>query len=522
MPIAYPVPEGVAMHGLVTGAFPGTGPYVVTAASDDEVRLTRNPRFEVWDEAVRPDGFPDEIVFSVVEDEAQRIAMVESGEADYLHRERALQEVFQGSETQYAGQWHVASTFTHQAWMKTDLAPFNNVKVRQALNLAIDRRHMADVYGGPPLVAVTCQILPPGFPGYEPYCPYTVDDDQGGQWKGPDLTEARRLVGESGTAGDPVVVGPWYAVSSAERDYLASVLTDLGYDVTNDQNTDPDHIAEALDAGIVQIHPWGWGADYLAPSIFFTIFTCEGSYDVINFCDPAFDRAYEKALQLQATDPSAAWEAWAAVDRMAVDLALWAPLYNAGSDFVSARVGNYQFSPTGLALFDQMWVQTASSGSPTSPSPEPSMPTAAPTTGPSSPLEGTWATPQTTCAEQNVAVGAAGFTAEQMALGGWSLTCADEPPHGSQFTILFEAGRLLQYADGYLRWEGDYRIVDEDTFEAGDNGTYYITYQYAIDGDRLTIDMTQDDCRPCTPGDLMGERIAQTVIYETSPFTKQP
>ena len=48
---------------------------------------------------------------------------------------------------------------------------------------------------------------------------------------------------------------------------------------------------------------------------------------------------------------------WAALDHRAVDLALLAPMVNSGADFVSERVGNYQFSPAYEALFDQMWVQ---------------------------------------------------------------------------------------------------------------------------------------------------------------------
>jgi peptide/nickel transport system substrate-binding protein len=370
MPSAYPVPEGVAMHGYIKGVFPGTGPYVVSEVSDTEVRLTRNPRFEVWDAAVRPDGFADEIVFSVVEDAAQRIAMVENEEADYLHRGRALPEPFRASETLYGGQWHVASNTTYAAWMNAAIKPFDNVQVRQAVNLAIDRAHMADVYGGPPVVAITCQVLPPGFPGYRPYCPYTPDPDAGGQWRGADLDTAHRLVEESGTAGMHVVVGPSAAPYSEERDYLGEVLKKLGYDVTVDTETDFDHRAQATNAGIIAIEPVGWGPDYLAPSIFFGLFTCDGSREVgINFCDPEFDLAFKEALNLQATDPAASWKAWADVDRKAVDLALWAPLYNAGGDFVSARVGNYQFSPNGSVLFDQMWVQSGSTGSPSLPRP---------------------------------------------------------------------------------------------------------------------------------------------------------
>jgi ABC-type transport system substrate-binding protein len=63
------------------------------------------------------------------------------------------------------------------------------------------------------------------------------------------------------------------------------------------------------------------------------------------------------AAELQTTDAAAAAEAWAAIDRDVTDLALWAPLVNQGTDFVSARVGNYQFHPAYLVLLDQLWVQ---------------------------------------------------------------------------------------------------------------------------------------------------------------------
>ena len=396
--------------------------------------------------------------------------------------------------------------------MNAEVPPFDNVKVRQAVNFAIDRLRMADVYGGPPLIAITCQVLPPGFPGYRPYCPYTLDPDAGGHWRAPDLDQARRLVEESGTKGMHVVVGPNFHSYDEERDYLATVLRDLGYDVSV---TDFEHFDGSKD--VVAIFPVGWGPDYLAPSIFFGLFTC-GPSD-LHFCDEAFDAAYRHALDLQATDPAAAWQAWADLDRQATDLALWAPLYNAGGDFVSARVGNYQFSPTGEVLFDQMWVQSGSTT--TSSSPLPTVPTTTPTAAPASPLEGIWATRATTCAEQNAAVQAAGFTAEEVALAGWGPGCSG---FGSEFTLIFEAGNLLEFSDGEIGWGGRYRIVDEDTFEAGDDGTYYITYHYSIDGDQLTIDMIQDGCPPCEAraADLAGERIAQTVIYESAPFTKQP
>src|SRR6185503_11447705 len=96
-------------------------------------------------------------------------------------------------------------------FMNTLLPPFDKLEVRQAVSLAADRSAVAGLRGGTGVTSVTCQVLPPNFPGYEPYCPYTVDPAPGGAgpWKGPDLAAAQRLVTASGTADTRIVVGPF-------------------------------------------------------------------------------------------------------------------------------------------------------------------------------------------------------------------------------------------------------------------------------------------------------------------------
>lgn len=55
--------------------------------------------------------------------------------------------------------------------------------------------------------------------------------------------------------------------------------------------------------------------------------------------------------------PAAANLTWAEVERRLVDSAPWIPLVNpTWADVVSPRVHNYQRSPLGGVLFDQMWV----------------------------------------------------------------------------------------------------------------------------------------------------------------------
>jgi ABC-type transport system substrate-binding protein len=86
-------------------------------------------------------------------------------------------------------------------------------------------------------------------------------------------------------------------------------------------------------------------------------FTCDAADGLTNYCDAAFDNLLNRARDLQATDPAAASRKWAEVDRTATDLALWCPLINEGSQFVSERVGNYQYSVSYSMLLDQAWVQ---------------------------------------------------------------------------------------------------------------------------------------------------------------------
>ena len=78
---------------------------------------------------------------------------------------------------------------------------------------------------------MTCQVLPPGMPGYAPYCPYTRSDEEAaGRWVGPDAALARQLVQRSGTEGAEILVTmPPCVASTAEL--VVDTLRGLGYRV---------------------------------------------------------------------------------------------------------------------------------------------------------------------------------------------------------------------------------------------------------------------------------------------------
>ena len=95
---------------------------------------------------------------------------------------------------------------TEYASLNTRLPPFTNLKARQAVNYAIDRARILQLFHfASGQATVTCQMLPPDFPGHQGYCPYTTGAGDGA-WHGPDMEKARRLVRESGTTNMPVTV----------------------------------------------------------------------------------------------------------------------------------------------------------------------------------------------------------------------------------------------------------------------------------------------------------------------------
>jgi peptide/nickel transport system substrate-binding protein len=66
----------------------------------------------------------------------------------------------------------------------------------------------------------------------------------------------------------------------------------------------------------------------------------------------------KRAEKLEAVNPLAGDRLWTRVEHKLVDQAPWVPLIIYRTlDFVSKRVGNYEYNPQWRVLIDQLWVR---------------------------------------------------------------------------------------------------------------------------------------------------------------------
>jgi YVTN family beta-propeller protein len=361
---AGPVPDSVPVTDPGTVPVPSTGPYMISRfVPGKEVDIVRNPVFHEWSQAAQPDGYPDAMVWTFGASPADELAAIEAGRADWLAD--TVPDVA-AVEARYPTQVHVNPLpgIAYAAFNVTT-PPFNDLRVRQAVSFAADRTRAVQVMGGPDAAQPTCQILPPSLPGYQRYCPFTVDPGRG-SWIGPDLQKARRLIAASGTHGMSVVVWAHYGDQALGK-YFVSVLGSLGYRATLRLATDADFAIVNDSRRHVQAAVAEWIADYPSASDFFDLFlrcsaSTPGNPSATRssdfYCRPEIDQLMDRAGALQATDPSAAADVWTQVDHAVTSDAPWVPFVSLRSaDVVSARSGHYEDNPLFGLLLDQLWVR---------------------------------------------------------------------------------------------------------------------------------------------------------------------
>jgi peptide/nickel transport system substrate-binding protein len=362
VPFAFILPASTP-DKIVNIPPPGTGPYKwVEYAPNKEIKLVRNPYFKVWSSAAQPAGIPDVILQKFGLSVEAEVTAVENNQADWVFDPIPADRLNELS-TKYAKQVYVSPlTADYYFALNVKVKPFNNLDARRAVNYATDRNALVKIYGGPKLAVPTCQVLPPNFPGYKPYCPYTLHP--GAKWTAPDMPKAMALMKSSHMAGTPVKVNVSNdPVGKGIGLYFVSLLNQLGFKATL-QAMSPDIQYPYIQNSKNKV-PFAysqWYQDYPAASDFLNILlgcdsihlNSDSSPNISEFCSKSIQANMNKALTVGVSNPEAANTLWQTVDKQVTDQAAWVPLFNPKLiDFVSSRITNHVFSVQWYFLLDE-------------------------------------------------------------------------------------------------------------------------------------------------------------------------
>jgi peptide/nickel transport system substrate-binding protein len=372
LPFAFAVPGSTSPKLTGNNVPPGTGPYMWKSYNPNaEAVLVRNPHFHVWNAQAQPAGYPNKIVEKYGLQVSDEVTQVLNGQAN---------EVFDGdnipsdqlstlNSPKYAGQVHVNTlTADYYFALNTRRPPFNKLQARQAINYAANRTAYVKIYGGPSLGVPTCQILPPNFPSYTPYCPYTAGSSHA-KWTGPDLAKAKQLVQQSGTAGMKVVVDSTNdQVGKAFAAQMVSDLNAIGYKASTQllsQSIQYPFIQNSSNSGKWNVGYSSWYQDYPAASDFLNVLlgcgtihpNSDASPNIAAFCDKSIQSKIDQAESSGATNPSSAAQLWTQVDHADTNAAPWVDLFNPKQiDVLSSNVHGYQWNPQWYILIDRLWL----------------------------------------------------------------------------------------------------------------------------------------------------------------------
>ena len=328
----------------------GSGPYYIASREVGRTLvLDRNRNYK----GSRPAN-PDRIVVTVGGESNQSILQVKAGQADYeplvpSAAAGALAEEFGLNK----GRFFVKPTSVTSYWALNSLAgqPLANVKLRQAINWAIDRPaqvRVAGKFGG----RRTSQILPPAMPGF-------LKSNNIYAYNGANAAKAKAVAGDVSNVPTIRIVHSNSTANINRGQIMRFNLESMGLKARTEPIPSAQLFSRAGDKkGNYDVLAIGWQADYPDPSNFINVLLDgrnipnEGSSNnSALFNSPKFNKLMDQAALLAG---DARYAAYGRLDRqIMLEAAPWAPYINSNNRMlVSGRISNviYNEANTNVAL----------------------------------------------------------------------------------------------------------------------------------------------------------------------------
>lgn len=225
----------------------------------------------------------------IVNEDTTAINMFESGKLQYVSRLPALEIERLKTNPAYRNAPFLRGYYYG---FNIEKAPFNDVRVRRAFSLAVDRQQIVSLLKGGQIPATSW--VPKGMLGYEPNIGLKLD-----------IQKAKKLLAEAGYPegkGFPAVTFMFDTRDDnkviAER-LQAMWKQNLGVDLRA-QNEDWKVYLNRMKSDTPSMYRMGWGADYPDPDNFLNLFTSYSGNNYTKWKNKDYDSLIEKA----AAEPS--------------------------------------------------------------------------------------------------------------------------------------------------------------------------------------------------------------------------
>jgi ABC-type transport system substrate-binding protein len=301
----------------------GTGSYKLTEQTAD-VEYVFEANTEFWGS---PTPSIDRVVVTIVPETATALARYEAGEFDVIRNLSAATYRQVLASPELSEQLGTASLL-RTTWynMRNDVAPFDDIRVRQAFNLALDRESIVEIaLGGLGTPAST--FLPPGLPGniVDERDPISLDVD-----------EAQRLLAEAGYPGGegfPDITlyydsrDDFQAVAELAQAQLA---TNLGIDIELGPTPNTAYNELLNDAERrPEFSMYSFGLDYPDPQEMHEYLVQSQPSGFANYGNFSNSEVDELIAQANATnDPQERYDLHSEIDRIFLDEWAIIPLYH--------------------------------------------------------------------------------------------------------------------------------------------------------------------------------------------------
>jgi len=327
-PVTYPVPrhqvEALGEEWTQPGAYLSNGPYALAEwTADDQLRLVKNPLYpEASDVAI------DEVVYYPYGDVSEGFRRFRGGDLDV----NACSQCYPIQQVDFIED-RMPGTMRNETILATtylafnmEVAPFDDLRVRRAVSLAVDREGLAEEILPSGEVAAYA-LIPPGIDGYVDQPPVMAE----AKWpQDRRLAEAKRLLAEAGfDAENPLAFTLTYRLSGDRKQIsvaLARMWERAGMRVEL-EGLAPRDAYRRYSTGEYQVGDAGWIADYNDPQNYLYLLRS----DTGRFNQGAYrNEDYDKLLQAAADerDPEARATLLARAEAIILHDLPFAPVYH--------------------------------------------------------------------------------------------------------------------------------------------------------------------------------------------------